>query len=234
MYCIIDESTEQKCQWGPKIWDKHEIQNFIYGQYNIDFPVGWANPTDKVYEVNENVKIYPTRRKDDPAYNGKTQYLDGPYWDIVDNVAWEYYQVADRTVDMIRSHIKNKITENKREAERWGVIYNINDEEYYFKCSSEEISNFKNGVPGNWKLNRVVGKLNGVNGLNTEGYTTIKTFVEMSQDDLNGVVSAIQDRIQLFYDIEKELFDECDAATTTEELNLIPYTQDEIAERYNS
>jgi hypothetical protein len=201
--------------WGPKIWDKSEFQSIIFEEFGINFPLQWANPNEKVINVNDDVSIWPVIFRSDPSYNKRIEMLDGPFYDYTETHAEQYHTVIDLSLDQVKFVCKDAIVKARN---FWtntnGLSVTVNGNSYYVSVTDERRRDFDFGVPGNWKMRRVTSTDS--TGL-YDRYTTQDEWVTMTQEGLDSISSQIKTHIQNQFDINKTQFEIIDGFTTIEE-----------------
>ena len=214
MYVI--KNNDGHVIWGPKIWDRSEMQSKIYSYFNINFPIQWANPNEKVIQINdEGASIWPVIFRNNPDWNKKTQKLDGPFYDYSDTHAEQYYTAIDMTLDEVKNNAKNVIDEGRNIAIGGSTPVTVNGTDYLIDVSKEQRHNYSSGIPGNWQLKRITST-------DTSGdydtYETAKEWVTLTQDNLDTIDTAIKDFIQEQFDINKSEHAAIDAFTSTDDI----------------
>jgi hypothetical protein len=201
--------------YGPKIWDKQELQSSIFERLNINFPLQWANPNEKVIKVNDVVSIMPVIFRSDPTHNKRSQKLDGPFYDYTDTHAEQYYTIIDATLEQAKNVCLSAVEQARREMVDNGVVVTILGNEYLIKTKIYNRNNYSFGIPGNWKMERI-DLTDGSNALNV--YQTETVWVSLTQENLDHITSEIKSFIQQQFDTEKTMKDNITALTTMEEI----------------
>lgn len=205
--------------WGPKIWDKHEMQSIINSKYNIDFPLQWANPNEKVIQVNDNVSIWPVIFVGDPSYDKKTQTLDGPFYDYTDTHAEQYHTVVDMSLEEMKMKSREVVNNARKFFTEYKTPVTINGSQYAISVSESKRRDFDFGVPGNWKLNKITSTDTSRETYPYDFYETMEEWVTLTQDDLDTISLAIKNFIQQQFDTIKEQYDAIDAFTSAEDVS---------------
>lgn len=213
MYIIKDQTN---VFWGPKIWDKHDLQNAIYSKADINFPIQWANPNEKVITVNDEISIWPVIFRSDPVHNKKTQKLDGPFYDYSETHAEQYYTAIDKTLDEMKNDCKTAVDNGRKFFTEYGTPVTINGNKYFIDVNKEKRHNFEFGIPGNWKLNKITST-------DTSGdydtYQTVEEWVTLTQSDLDTINVSIKNFIQDQFDIIKTHYENIDNFASTSDVD---------------
>lgn len=207
--------NQDRVIWGPKIWDKNELQSAIFEELGINFPIQWANPNEKVINVNDDVSIWPVIFRSQPTHNKRIESLDGPFYDYTETHAEQYFTVIDKDLNQAKSVCKSAIVDARNFWTEYGIEITINATNYFISTNTEKRYDFEFGVPGNWKLKRITST--DTSGL-YDKYETETEWVTLNQDDLNSISSQIKTHIQNQFDINKEQFEIIDNFTTIEEV----------------
>ena len=229
---VNNDTYDNHVLWGPKIWDKNEMQNFLFRTFQINFPLQWANPNEKIIEVNEEISIWPVIFTNDPTRNKRTEFLDGPFYDWGETHAEQYYVVQTLEVDQAKSILRDAVKKARETFIDQGVSYTIGDDDYLLETN---VNNFENGIPGNWYLKRITSQELDEDTGTTE-YNYQKTWATLTQDQLDDMCSTIKQFRQDQFDLERTETEKIDALTTIEECanhSFTPSSIQYLVERYN-
>ena len=206
--------NQNRVFWGPKIWDKQELQSYIFEELDINFPIQWANPTEKVIVVDDNVSIWPVIFRSDPTHNKRIESLDGPFYDYTETHAEQYFTVINKSLEQVKSVCKSAIVKARKFYTEYGTLVTINGNSYFVETNDARRRDFDTGIPGNWKLKRITSTDS--SGL-YDTYTTETEWVALTQENLDAISSQIKTYIQNQFDINKTQFEIIDGFTTIEE-----------------
>jgi hypothetical protein len=251
MFIIYDTTDENnnRLVWGPKFWEKSEIQHFLYKKYNLNYTVPYQNPTEKIYEPKEGVKIWPVQYTEDPSYDAKTQYLHGPLFTFTETHAVQYHEVRDYEFNLIKSKYLDEFNARRKQIYNTDFFdFEIGEEVYSIQMNNSNRIAFANGIPGPWKLCKITitdpeegtpdayvdidSSLSG--SVPYSGNQVIeKKWVDLSQENLDNINAKIKDRLQLYFTIQQKVEEYVESCTTVEQLDNIPTRADTLVEFIN-
>jgi len=213
MYIVVKNGTN--VTWGPKYWDKHDLQNHLYAKHNIEYPLPYLNPSEKIINVSDEVSIWPVIFRNDPQRNMRTQRLDGPFYEFSETHAHQYHTVVDRTLSEIQVYAREVASSYRRILEDHGFFYTIGEEEYKIDCSKEKRTNFFNGSPGNWILKKKVEVFSPIEEKNVTDL--VNSWVYIDQATLDDICNTIKEKVQMAFEKEKKWYDDIDSFSTIED-----------------
>jgi hypothetical protein len=243
MFAIYDKNRDvPRIVWGPRIWDKAAIQDFIFQRYNLDFSVPFNNPTEKVYVIQEGLEIWPVQFREKPSYADGTQKLAGPFYEYGETHIVEYHTVLDKDDQEILNDYKADFARRKNDIMASDfVTVEIQGDNYTFFLRDK--TDLKSGVPGWWKLDRYILKdpsswPDDINDYDDGMKFMLKHdrsehWVELTQEEIDSAHNAITTRIQLLFNTEKVLNDYVDSLTSPEGLIDIPENADNLLQFLN-
>jgi hypothetical protein len=230
-------SSEDAVVFGPIYWDKQLFQNKLYKMFNIEFALPYQNPTEKVFNITEELSIWPVNRAGDPEVNFKTEYLDGPFWDYDETHATEYYVRREKEMPRAKKDAKTYFAEMRWYAEERGVVVEINSNNYLIPTDRESRSNIYNAVAGNWKLKRIddenitliekIGLGNRKRDWETGPRVSINLddeWVTLTEENVQTIKNAISAHVQMCYDWEQGQHNDVDACQTLQDIEALPPT----------
>jgi hypothetical protein len=247
MFIIFDTRNENPVvRWGPKIWEKAEIQDILYKKYDINYTVPYQNPTDKVYEVMDGVRILPARERSKPEYDILTQTIIGPFYEEADNIVYEYYTVEEMTLEESKKYFKERFT-NRRNSMTINefIDVEISNGNFTFYVDNNSINTISNGIPGMWKMQKIT-KLDSeaLKQMEEEGqfvdpdiqgYETTKSWVYVSQEDLDKILAKQKNLKQLMFTMEYAVNKYVDeVAQSVDDLRNIPTRAIDMLEWINA
>jgi hypothetical protein len=211
---IVADTTTKEIIAGPCLWDKRFFQTKIFQKKSIEVQIPYANPVGKVIEYAEaNVTIYPCDLRQKPNVDLKYEKMIGPLFEFDDeNQKFiEYYQKKDLSLDEIKTFFKHKIKLRRKFVESQSMKVELsNGTTYLIPVDKQNRSVFLTGAPGLWKMKRHVSD-NDITGPETE-----TDWVNLTQEDLDTIVSSIRTRINRAFLTEKH---ECDIIDSFENVS---------------
>jgi hypothetical protein len=224
---LIKNST--RVIWGPKVWDKSEIQNFIYRKYSIDFPVPWSNPNNKIYEIQEDVFLMPVIEKEKPEKHPRSQSWVGPMYEYDAEFAYEYYEVEDNTIEIVRNQSLSWIAQSRKYRENYGTKVSLGGIEYWIPTAREKRATIFNGGAGTWKLHNPI--YSNEDKLWGKGQAV---WVDLTDQDISDMTQAIKDHVNETFAQEKILMDYFNSLQTVDEIVAIDLTNEAMENILNT
>jgi hypothetical protein len=159
--------------------------------------------------ITNEVKILPARDQA-PSFDPKYEYLYGPVHEIKeDEVVFNYWK-ADRTLEEIKAQYKLQIKPERQRRENTKITLTVNNTEVTVSTDKE---------------NRLALTSKIVSG---EGPFNFKfgggVWVEVTKEDLQTIISAIDAKVQESYDWEFTKLQEIDACETAKDVYEVEIT----------
>jgi hypothetical protein len=203
MYAIVYHHDYDEVLLGPVEWKPRFIASVI--QQDLDLPnmpsISVADEANVPYQIYPDVWAYKINTVY-PEINTKTQRVDGPFWTFTDQVATATYTAADKSIDQVKAELKNLVAAKRYELENAGTTVTVQGVIVPVSTSRTDRAIYTTAVAGPWKF--------------TDG-----TWLTLTQEDLNTIVSAIQTYVSDAFTWEQTLCATIDAATDLSTLNSI-------------
>jgi hypothetical protein len=199
---------------GPFIWDKIQFQKTIYGKFKINAALPFANINEKKIVVNDDISIWPVDFTENPSYNQRTQYLDGPFYTYDEEAgrATHYMEVVDYSFEQAQVFAKDYYTQTRWLKQNLPFDVTIGSDTYRLNINNR--SSFESGIAGNWKLDKLVDVVDDENVYR-------QSWVTLSEEGLQTINNAFKQHVQNCFDWEKSKHDNVDSLTTFDELNAL-------------
>jgi len=203
MYAITHHHDYDELLLGPVDWKPRFIAAVL--QQDLDLPsmpnISVADEAKVPYDIVENVRV---RRVEQvfAEINQKTQRWDGPFWTYTDELATATYTAADKSIDQVKGELKNIVAAKRYEKETAGTTVTIQDVTVPVSTSRDDRSVYASAIPGPWKF--------------TDG-----TWLTLTQEELNSIVTAVQTHVGDAFVWEKDLINTIDAASDLTTLDSI-------------
>lgn len=121
MFALVQNNT---IVVGPREWSYWVFKDYL--EQNLlnssQLPITFTDPV-----ITEEWKLLPITELVEPQHDSLFQQYAGPYWTIYDTYITGYYNVIDSSIDLIKSHLKNKIASNRYDLEVQGFNYTFPD-----------------------------------------------------------------------------------------------------------
>lgn len=197
---------------GPRDWNRAMFDGALE-KLKIKFVLPLRDPQelpiiidDDTYVTNASLTI--------PYHNEKIESYHGPYWDFTNKkVAVGTYQIQERPIGSIREIIRNLAAAERYRRETSGIRITIQDAEVFIDTSREGRNIFV-------QANSMMGNDDTINWKFSERWLTL------NKNDMNTIISAINQHIQSAFNWEKLKIEESELAETAAELDAIVITQE--------
>lgn len=109
---------------GPRNWSY-----WIFRRYLEENGLSFIELTSTFIEpiITTNWQIVEVTAIDTPAHNPLFEQLAGPFWQIHSNYVTGYYNVEDKEIELIKSHMKEIVAANRYEIEIQGIEHTFQD-----------------------------------------------------------------------------------------------------------
>lgn len=191
---------------GPMRWNRFRFENEI--QEECDFSVSLLDRNDNLDAVivSDNIQILPVQGTENPQFNPKIEFLNGPFWEFTDKSAIQSYRVESLPIDAVKNMLKEQVAVERWNKENSGTKITLNDVEYSFGTDKETRSILQNAVSHldgiNWKHDR-------------------DTWILMTKENIQNTLSGILSYVQSCFDWEFNKIQEIDACETLKELDSV-------------
>jgi hypothetical protein len=192
---------------GPRAWNYRSFESTLEEDLEIEYKLPLTKTDEEIITIDENTHIYPARYEY-PAYNQKTEYLHGPFWDFSTGTAIGTFEILPIQIEFIKQSLKQKVAANRYIKENAGTKITIQDTEVSIDTSRDNRNIF-------------VQKYLLMNDTDTIQWKFPETWLTLSKQELGLVVTAADAYIQAQFDWEVTKGIEIDSKTTAEELNLV-------------
>ena len=200
MYALVNG---QELLLGPIGFNVRMINSVLEEELELPerFKVSSVDYQNVPLSITDEVKILPTRNQA-PEFDPNYEYLYGPVHEIKeDEVVFNYWK-ADKSLEQIKNERKVGVKPERQRRENTTITVTLNDAEISVSTDRENrlalVSKVVSGDgPFNFKFD------NGV-------------WAEVTKEDLQGIISAIDAKVQEAYDWELAKLQEIDACETKE------------------
>lgn len=104
---------------GPMRWNRFRFENVI--EEECEFTVSLPNSNDQPIIVSDNIKILPIQGTQDPEYNSRIEFLNGPFWVFTDTVAIQSFRVESINIEAIKNTMKAQTSAVRWKKETAGI-----------------------------------------------------------------------------------------------------------------
>jgi hypothetical protein len=216
MYALI---YKNKVISGPKSWSKGFWLTLLK-QRGITNAVIPRNPVENLpYKINDDTKICQVQMIQSPIDN-MVQYHRGPLWDLSGDIAVANYEVIDTPIEFARGNFKELAKQERRKKENTSINITVQNTEVKVATDAKERSVF-------------TAKLASIGESDTVNWKFNETWLQLSRQDLQQIVSDIDAHVQSTFDWEKDIDSQIDAAASAEELLAIEIVEPRENQRPN-
>lgn len=192
---------------GPMRWNRFRFENEIQEECEVTVTLPDRNDNMEPIIVSDEVKILPIQGTENPEFNPKIEFLNGPYWEFTDSVAIMSYRVEDLNLDAAKSMLKQQTADVRWKKEMSGVEVAINGTTHKFATDRDTRNVLQSHITAglesvNWKFNT-------------------DTWIQLTQAQLQEVLSATLTHVQSAFDWEMQKNTEIDSCTTLTELDAV-------------
>jgi hypothetical protein len=196
---------------GPVTWKQRFIQSEINdlidsGELNVDYTV---TPVEQGYiNIGDGFEFFPVSLEI-PAYDSVYQHLAGPVWSYTANVATGTYTVIDRPINDIKSSLLTLAASERYRKECLGTTANVTSSNVTISLATD---------PAN--RGQYVVLLNSMTS-NTINFKTSSGFIELSNTDIQIMVTAVNNYVQSQFNWEQEIHNQVNDSQDTSTLKSI-------------
>lgn len=204
MYAIVNNGfvvlTQSK-------WNSRMFTSVLLEDCGIDQKVLLSDEAKVPWEIDQNTKIIKVSDIK-PDFNSKTQWLDGPTYTIIDNVAVASYEVKDLDLSIAKGNLKSLLP-----AIRYGKENKI----IQVAVDSQTVSVSTD------RENRAVltSKILSVGTQDLFSWKFPEGWVSVNQADLENIVYQINIIVQQAFDWELSKMNEIDACASLAEIDAV-------------
>lgn len=205
MFALVQND---KIVFGPRTWSYSMFKTY-FDDNNIDASALSREAPSSVI-VTDTWKILPVTQLTEPSYNPLYEQLAGPYYTInADNITG-YYDVVNKSPDMIKGHLKELVTANRYTYEVGDVTLDLGGTDCTLFTSREDRTTYLDA------LMLIPDDVTTYNFKFKNG-----AFKAVNKAMLQLIVFTVTTRIQSAFDWESEKHAAIEACTTVEELQAI-------------
>jgi len=203
-YAIVHK---QRVILGPVAWAQKYFTDVLKIRHRITANIPGQAPEQFPYVIDENTSIYEVV-EDRPEFNAMTEYHYGPQWDISANPIVASYTVEQQTVESARENFKILAAHERYKKEVSGTKVTINGTEIAISTHRGDRDVY-------------VQKYLSLNDEGTINFKFGQQWVNLSKQDLNNIITAINTKVQSAFDWEANIHTQINDAETTEQLMAI-------------
>ena len=192
---------------GPRNWNYRSFESTLEEDCEITFKLPMSYDSATPIEIAEGIRILPAVLEPH-GFNPKIEYLHGPFWTFVNDLAVGTYQTVSHSVEAVQNNLKARIADNRYNREVAGVKVTVQDQEVTGDTSRAR----RNTYAMTYLL---------MGDTDTVEWKFPECWLTLSKSDLGVVVTAGADHIQTSFAWELSKRTEIDACTTLEALDAV-------------
>lgn len=193
---------------GPMRWNRFRFENQILEETEVQITLADRNDNKDPVLINNDLKILPVVGTQNPSFNSKIQFLNGPYWVFTDTEATMSFVAEDKNVEAVKNELKTLVASERYLKEIAGTKVTVQNVEVTVETDRETRNVFVQKFT-------LMGENDTVNWKFPEGW------LNLTKSDLGTVVAAGVAYIQSQFDWELTKVSEIDNCTTLSELDAI-------------
>lgn len=194
---------------GPKPWNFRAFEYTLQNDLEINYSLPTIKNDREPIIINNDVKILYARY-DQPSYNSKIEYLDGPFWTFSDTEAVGTFQVMPANIEWVKKELKNRLAYNRWAREESGTTAVIQG----YTLTIDTRRGFRDIFLQKYQL---------MGDSDTVGwkFPVEALWLTLTKADLGIALQAIVTHVQVQFDWEAGISNSIDACTTLAELDAV-------------
>ena len=194
-------------------WNTRMFTNILAEECNVERRILLADEQNVPIILNENTKILKVGVTT-PEYNPKIEWLDGPIFDIQENIVNATYAVKPLDLTIAKGNLIDKLPALRYEKEKKSIDIKIQDLNINISTDRETRAIFTN------KLLAI--------GENTINFKFKEGWLNLTKTDLEYIIQQIDFAVQEAFDWELSKTNEINSCKTLEEINNIVLIKQEL------
>lgn len=211
MYALI---YKNKVISGPRSWSAAFWSQLLKNRgHSVD--IFNTPPQTLPYIIDEHTEIREAQLIQ-PTVNQMIQQLRGPSWDLSGDQAVATYEIEDLPIEFARANFAELAKQERRRRENTTITVTVQDVEVEVDTDAAERA-------------VMVSKLATMADDHTVNWKFTHSWMQLTKQDLQTLVSAVDQHVQSTFDWEKGINDEISAAQNGEQLlNIEIITEDDL------
>lgn len=192
---------------GPRKWNFRSFEATLEEDCEVIYKLPMSYNSETPIEIVEGIRIVSAVLQPH-AFNPKIEYLHGPFWTYIADVAVGTYETVPHSIESVQNTLKARIADNRYTREVSGVKITIQGQEVTGDTSRERRDTYAmtyilmaDDDTVQWKF--------------PEGWLTL------NKTEMGGVVAAGAEHIQTAFEWEASKVAEINACTTLEQLDAV-------------
>jgi len=195
---------------GPMRWNRYRFQNEILEECEFSVTLPDSNTTNAIV-VSNDIKILPVEGTQNPAFNSKIEFLNGPFWEFTDTKAICSFEVQSYKVDAVKNQLFSLCAAERWKKESLGVKINLQGLDVTIDTAR-----------GNRDI--LIQKYLLLNETDVIQWKFSEGWLGLTKTDLGEIVAVINKHVQDQFDWELAKIDEINACETLEQLDAVIIT----------
>ena len=191
-------------------WNNKYIQDVMRNRYRITIELPYLEPesSEFPYVVNDDITIYPASEDRDLNINPMVQQYYGPTWEFLEKNVIAHYEIRPLDLHDAQSNYRARAAAYRYDKEVAGTKITINSVEYNIETDRSNRSKY-------------IEKYIMLEDNQTVNWKFIDQWVNLSKQNLQNIIQAIDSHIQAAFDWELSMINIIESAASSEDLLAI-------------
>lgn len=204
MFALVDG---QQLILGPIAFNYRLINSVLEEDLGVNYVVNSLDYQNVPINVTDVIKILPTEIET-PSYDSKFEYLSDPTYQILTDKVIFTYQKKTKSLEQVKEEYKNQVPTERWRRENTTIInHDLNGVNIQVSTSRDSRASL---------MSKMICSSENFNYKLNDG-----TWVNISLQDLRNILMQIDQKVQEYFDWEKEITEQIDACKTCEEVYSI-------------
>lgn len=208
MFVLVHKN---KVSVGPIAWNS-AMFSYKLRQLKVNHDIPVTAPAILPIVI-DNETVIKQAQINTPIFDKKTQYLEGPHWELSGSVAVGNYIVKEQTIADIQGNLKKVVAETRYFKENAGTMVTIQN------------LNLRVNTDRNTRANLAL-TLASMSENDSVNWKFGSSWLEISKSDLKIMIDAVNAHVQSVFDWEKMKADQIDSKTTIADLSAFEVLTD--------
>jgi hypothetical protein len=213
MYALVNG---QELLLGPIPFNYRMINSVLEEELEVDFRVNSQDYQSVPIKFTEDIKILPARNEV-PEHDSRFQSVSQTSHAIIDTEVIFVYSVGDKSLEQIKNECKTRVKPERQRRENTSIEVIINGSTITVSTDREN----RLALTAKYVANPTSHNFKFDNG----------TWLEITTEDLQTIIQAVDAKVQETYDWELAKLQEIDACETKEEVyevEIVPLLQNPV------
>jgi len=103
LYAVIHKNKEVI---GPHTWSQKSFTDILKIRHRVQANIPYQPPEEMPYIINEDTRIHEIEERR-PDFDPMVEYLEGPQWDLSNDIAIAQYTVQKQPIEAARNNFRS-------------------------------------------------------------------------------------------------------------------------------